>query len=165
MRSACSRVKSVTRGNNVLLYVKGGAAVTADKYRINTAAGNVLLASANDDTRWGGVVGVGLEYGFAPNWSVGVEYNHLFMQDRTTTFTTPGGAFFSNERIRQDVDLVTARLNYKFGGPIIAEVLISLLASETAWKPRALPGAFLCCAFDITEVFVNAGAPVHLPRL
>jgi outer membrane immunogenic protein len=107
--------------NNVLLYVKGGAAVTADKYRINTAVGNALVASANDDTRWGGVVGVGLEYGFAPNWSVGIEYDHLFMQDRTSTFTTPAGAFFSNERIRQDVDLVTARINYRFGGPIIAK--------------------------------------------
>jgi outer membrane immunogenic protein len=107
--------------NNVLFYVKGGAAVTGDKYRINTAVGNALLASSNDDTRWGGVVGVGLEYGFAPNWSVGIEYDHLFMQDRTTTFTTPGGAFFSNERIRQDVDLVTARINYRFGGPIIAK--------------------------------------------
>ena len=32
------------------------------------------------------MVGVGLEYGFAPNWSVGVEYDHLFMQDRTYTF-------------------------------------------------------------------------------
>ena len=29
--------------------------------------------------RWGGTVGAGLEYGFAPNWSVGVEYNHIFL--------------------------------------------------------------------------------------
>ena len=42
------------------------------------------------------------------------------MQDRTYNFTTPGGAFFGTDRIRQDVDLVTARLNYKFGGPVIA---------------------------------------------
>ncbi len=34
--------------------------------------------SANE-TRWGATVGVGLEYGFTPNWSFGVEYNHLFM--------------------------------------------------------------------------------------
>ena len=42
------------------------------------------------------------------------------MQDRTYTFTTPGGLFFGTDRIRQDVDLVTARLNYKFGGPTVA---------------------------------------------
>jgi outer membrane immunogenic protein len=107
--------------NNVLFYVKGGAAVTGDRYRINTTAGNVLIASANNDTRWGGVVGVGLEYGFAPNWSAAIEYDHLFMQDRTSSFTTPGGVFFSNERIRQDVDLVTVRVNYRWGGPVIAK--------------------------------------------
>jgi len=107
--------------NNVLLYVKGGAAVTSDKYRSYTIATNTIAGSTGDDTRWGGVVGVGLEYGFAPNWSAAVEYDHLFMQDRTLTFTTPAGAFFGTDRIRQDVDLVTVRLNYKFGGPVIAK--------------------------------------------
>jgi outer membrane immunogenic protein len=31
----------------------------------------------------------------------------------------PGGAAFRNERIRQDVDLVTVRVNYRRGGPAI----------------------------------------------
>ncbi|KRR00576.1 outer membrane protein [Bradyrhizobium valentinum] len=106
--------------NNVLFYVKGGAAVTSNEYRSFAVATNALAGVTGDDTRWGGVVGVGIEYGFAPNWSFGVEYNHLFMQDRTYTFTNPAGGFFANERISQDVDLVTARLNYKFGGPAIA---------------------------------------------
>ena len=106
--------------NNVLLYVKGGAAVTGDKYDIFTAPGGVLLASANE-TRWGGAVGGGFEFGFAPNWSAGFEYDHLFMQDKNLTFTGPGGASFSTERIRQDVDLVTIRVNYRWGGPVIAK--------------------------------------------
>jgi outer membrane immunogenic protein len=107
--------------NNVLFYLKGGAAVTSDRYRTFVAGGGPLAATAGDDTRWGGTVGVGLEYGFAPNWSAAVEYDHLFMQDKTYTFTTPGGAFFGTDRIKQDVDLVTVRVNYKFGGPIIAK--------------------------------------------
>jgi outer membrane immunogenic protein len=107
--------------NNVLFYVKGGAAVTSNDYRRFFAATNTLFASSNDDTRWGGTVGVGLEYAFAPNWSVGVEYDHLFLQDRTYNFTTPGGLAFGADRIRQDVDLVTARINYRFGGPVIAK--------------------------------------------
>ena len=107
--------------NNVLFYVKGGAAVTADKYRIATTVGNVTLANSNDDTRWGGVAGVGLEYGFTPNWSAAIEYDHLFMGNRTNTFTAVGGGFFSNERIRQDVDVVTVRVNYRWGGPVIAK--------------------------------------------
>ena len=81
-----------------------------------------MVATTGDDTRWGGVVGVGLEYGFAPNWSAGIEYNHLFMQDRTHAFVDPTGVFFGTRiRIRQDVDIVTARINYRFGGPVIAK--------------------------------------------
>jgi outer membrane immunogenic protein len=107
--------------NNVLFYIKGGAAVTADRFRIFDVPTGVVVGTAGDDTRWGGVVGVGLEYGFAPNWSAAIEYDHLFMQDRTVTFNTPGGVFFGNDRIRQDVDLVTVRVNYRWGGPVIAK--------------------------------------------
>ena len=107
--------------NNVLLYVKGGAAVTDSKYDIFAVPGGGLLASAGNDTRWGGTVGVGLEYGFAPNWSVGLEYDHLFMQDRTVNFVTPAGLPAGSDTIRQDVDLFTARVNFKFGGPVIAK--------------------------------------------
>ncbi len=107
--------------NNVLLYAKGGAAVTGNSYRVFSVPTGVLAASAADDTRWGGTIGAGVEVGFAPNWSVGVEYDHLFMQDSTLTFNTPGGVLFGTDRIRQDVDLVTARVNYKFGGPVVAK--------------------------------------------
>jgi outer membrane immunogenic protein len=104
--------------NNALFYVKGGAAVTDNRNRIYSTLTGLQLASTGDDTRWGGTIGAGIEYGFAPNWSIGVEYDHLFMSDRTLTFTTPAGAFFGTDRIRQDVDLVTARVNFKFGGPV-----------------------------------------------
>jgi outer membrane immunogenic protein len=106
--------------NNVLLYVKGGAAVVDDKYSILAVPGGALLASSNG-SRWGGTVGVGAEYGFTPNWSVGLEYDHLFMGSQTNTFTTPAGGFAGSDNIRQDVDLFTARVNYKFGGPVVAK--------------------------------------------
>jgi outer membrane immunogenic protein len=115
--------------NNVLWYVKGGAAVTDDKYRGTVTATGALFDSANE-TRWGGVVGTGLEYGFAPNWSVAVEYDHLFMGHRSITTTSagvlagiPAGAVFRTDSIRQDVDMVTARINYHFnwwGAPPVA---------------------------------------------
>jgi outer membrane immunogenic protein len=111
--------------NNVLLYVKGGAAVTSDKYRtFDILPANLLLDTASE-TRWGGVVGAGVEFGFAPNWSVAFEYDHLFMGDRDIRFTSVGnrlplGVFVASDRIRQDVDLATVRVNYRFGGPIVA---------------------------------------------
>ena len=73
--------------NQVLLYVKGGAAVTNNRFSIlDNLNFGAELASASS-TRWGGVVGVGFEYGFAPNWSVGLEYDHLFMGDANNTFS------------------------------------------------------------------------------
>ena len=106
--------------NNVLFYVKGGAAVTSNRYRLLATGTGVQLTNSVDETRWGGVVGVGLEYGFAPNWSAGIEYNHMFMQDKTYNFVSNGVVSrwhaVAQSRIRQDVDVVTARINYKFGG-------------------------------------------------
>ena len=63
-------------------------------------------------------MGVGFEYGFAPNWSVGLEYDHLFMGDANNSFSivNPINAAFVNNRISQDVDMVTVRINYRFGG-------------------------------------------------
>jgi outer membrane immunogenic protein len=35
--------------------------------------------------------------------------------------TVAPGVFSRGESIRQDVDVVTARINYRFGGPIVAK--------------------------------------------
>jgi outer membrane immunogenic protein len=103
--------------SNVLWYVKGGAAVTDVKY--TGLAGGLVLDQAND-TRWGGVIGTGLEVGFAPNWSVGVEYDHLFMGNRNIAFTVPaGGGFPRTDNLHQDVDMGSVRVNYRWGGPVM----------------------------------------------
>lgn len=106
--------------NNVLLYAKGGAALTDNRYRTFATATGALAGSAND-TRWGGTVGAGVEFGFAPNWSAAVEYDRLFMQDHSANLVNPAGAVFTTVRERQDADLVTVRVNYKWGGPAIAK--------------------------------------------
>ena len=99
--------------NNVLLYVKGGAAVADVKNSVTDGAG---FFASNSDTRWGGTVGAGVEYGFAPGFSLGFEYDHLFL-GRSTIALTP----VDSSSIKNDVDLFTARLNYKFGGPVIGK--------------------------------------------
>ena len=103
--------------NAALLYVKGGAAVTSNRFSILDTLTGFEFASASN-TRWGGAVGVGVEYGFSPNWSVGVEYDHLFMGDANNSFSVvnPINAAFLNSRVSQDVDMVTLRFNYRFGG-------------------------------------------------
>ena len=112
--------------NNVLWYVKGGGAVVADKYTgITTATG--LAFDQATETRWGGTVGTGLEVSFAPNWSLAVEYDHAFMGTGSANFVATGNTAIAagmpsrTDNIRQDIDMVTARINYRWGGPVIAK--------------------------------------------
>jgi outer membrane immunogenic protein len=107
--------------NSALLYVKGGAAVTSTKYHAIDTLTGLTAMSSNDQTRWGGAVGVGLEYGFAPNWSVAAEYDHLFTGRKDTDLFNPNGTLNGTYRLGGDVDLVTARLNYRWGGPVVAK--------------------------------------------
>src|SRR6266436_1144413 len=103
--------------NTALFYVKGGAAVTDNRFSILSTLTGTELAAASA-TRWGGTVGAGWEYGFAPNWSAGIEYDHLFMGHANNSFTATDIRLvgFLNDRISQDVDMVTLRINYRFGG-------------------------------------------------
>ena len=113
-----------------LWYVKVGAAVTSNRFDITSTIGGIGLASASS-TRWGGTVGTGFEYSFSPNWSLGIEYDHLFMGGSDLSFPAanlaciaacaPVGAV---NRVNQDVDMVTVRVNYRFGGfggPVVAK--------------------------------------------
>jgi outer membrane immunogenic protein len=106
--------------NSALLYLKGGAAVTRNRFDVNTLAG-VNVASASS-TRWGAAVGAGIEYGFSPNWTVGFEYDDLFMGDTNNSFGVVNPLLVGGvNRISQDVDMVTLRINYRFGGaPLVA---------------------------------------------
>ena len=104
--------------NNVLWYVKGGAAVSDNKYSSFFTASGVVF-NQTTETRWGGVVGTGLEIGFAPNWSVAFEYDHLFMGNPNVTFPVSAIAVTRSDNIRQDVDMGTVRINYRFGGPVV----------------------------------------------
>jgi outer membrane immunogenic protein len=121
--------------NNVLAYVKGGAALTHDKYAgisnatVPATGGGVGVGpgdafSRASETRLGGVIGAGIEFGFAPQWSIAVEYDHLFMGKHNLDFVAIpafGGGLLYTDGIKQDVDMITVRVNYTFGGPVVAK--------------------------------------------
>ena len=103
--------------DRALVYVKGGAAVTDNKYTATATIPSFGVGTGVDtanETRWGSTVGVGFEYAIIPNLSLGFEYDHLFMGNRDVISPS---AFLIADHIKEDVDLFTARLNYKFGGP------------------------------------------------
>ena len=117
--------------NNVLWYVKGGAAVANQNWTLFNNATGVGFFSA-DRTRWGGTIGTGIEYGFAPSWSVALEYDYLWRVSNSNTYLVTGalagGALFPvvnsfTANTRSDVNMITARINYHFnafGAPVTA---------------------------------------------
>ena len=76
--------------DRVLLYGKGGAAFANDKYELNSIA-----AYQSNETRWGWMVGAGIEYSFTDNWSAKIEYNYLDFGTRAVRFTDTTGLFVS----------------------------------------------------------------------
>jgi len=114
--------------NNVFWYAKGGAAVTDNSYSSVFTATNVPLHAvvgvqfnAASDARWGGVAGTGIALGFATDWSVAIEYDHLFMGNANIAFPASANAVARSDNIKQGVDMGTVRVNYRFGGPVISK--------------------------------------------
>jgi outer membrane immunogenic protein len=65
--------------NNLLFFVKGGWAwASFSESSTGTTPGGALVGTSNSsDTRNGGTVGGGIEYGFAPHWSAKLEYDYV----------------------------------------------------------------------------------------
>jgi outer membrane immunogenic protein len=109
--------------HNALPYIKGGVAFTENNYTSVFPVGNAFAAAgipfnASGDLRWGGMVGVGVEFGLAPNWSVAVEYDHLFMGSQNVVFPATATALGRGDTISQNIDMATLRVNYRFDGPL-----------------------------------------------
>jgi outer membrane immunogenic protein len=112
-----------------LFYVKGGGAwadFDSQSQTINTTNGDITQATSGGETRFGWIVGGGLEYAFAGNWSAKVEYNYLdFGKERVTR---SGYNFVNDEPVtnQRDADthlhIVKFGINYRFGvgGPVVA---------------------------------------------
>jgi outer membrane immunogenic protein len=61
------------------------------------------------------MVGAGLEYAFYDNWSAKIEYNYLGFNTGNFTFTDVTGSFFLNNSIQQQLHVVKAGINYRWG--------------------------------------------------
>jgi outer membrane immunogenic protein len=117
----------------VLAYVKGGGAWANQDHNAIATIGpaTFLLESANNVDRFGWTVGGGLEWMFAPGWSVFGEYNYMDFGRKNIGFIGgPAAAPFFVAGAPSDV--ISTRLtiqqalvgvNYKFnwGGPVVAK--------------------------------------------
>jgi outer membrane immunogenic protein len=103
--------------DRLLFYVKGGAAWARDKYDVSFFVNEPeIVPSSISDNRWGWMIGTGIEYAFAPNWSAKVEYNYMDFGTKGYVFnltpTEPG--LFDRFDITQRIHLVKFGLNYRF---------------------------------------------------
>jgi outer membrane immunogenic protein len=103
---------------NALFYVKGGGGwVGSNEITLTNATTGTSISGSNSSTNSGWLVGVGIEYGFAPNWTAKVEYDFLGLTN--SSFTVPAGvAGFPNGDIittnNRDIQMLTVGFNYLF---------------------------------------------------
>jgi outer membrane immunogenic protein len=95
---------------NLLLYGKAGWGWVNQRL---TLTEDSTVFTADHSNFNGPDVGAGFEYLLTPNWSLWVEWDHIFARDKTVNFV---GA--EPERVRRDFDKVLVGLNWRFGaGP------------------------------------------------
>jgi len=103
--------------DRALVYLKGGAAWAETEYTLATATipGAAFSATAKD-TRFGGLLGLGVEYAVTRNWSAKVEYNYIDFGSSNVTATTAaaGVAFTGTASVDQQLHIVKAGVNYRF---------------------------------------------------
>jgi outer membrane immunogenic protein len=104
--------------NNALFYLKGGGAMANNNFQIQNAAGASYATVTSN--KLGATVGVGLDYGITPNWTVGLEYDYLSMGNANNSFSCSAVCASAANTISQSINMFTVRVNYKFGGPVVA---------------------------------------------
>jgi outer membrane immunogenic protein len=113
--------------NNVLFYGTGGLAYGGVRSTLTnvftpSAAGNVF--GSVSDTRVGWAAGAGVEWGFAPNWTVKGEYLHIDLGSNNVTGFDPvnfPGFNLLTYHFHHEFETVRVGVNYRFNGPLVAK--------------------------------------------
>jgi outer membrane immunogenic protein len=97
-----------------LFYAKGGWGTVKQRFQVIDTFDNFVLRSVDTNSS-GGDVGVGFEYMFTPNWTFWVEWDHIFLNNRSVDFVLGETRYTNN--INRDFDKVLFGINWRFGGP------------------------------------------------
>jgi outer membrane immunogenic protein len=105
-----------------MLYAKGGAAWSHDKYKIDGFGDVVFLCIVGNpctppftasETRTGWTVGAGVEWAFWSNWSAKLEYDFYDFGSRRVTFVDSNDIPFPAD-VDQRIHTVKFGINYRF---------------------------------------------------
>jgi outer membrane immunogenic protein len=125
LASVTGRIGGVV-ADRALVYVKGGAAWLHTSHTLDLAPGvgpATGLSVSSDSTTLGGLLGMGVEYAFSPNWSAFIEYDYMSFDKKTMSldFTQlVGTPTTANVDVKNKLSIAKIGLNYKFGGPVVA---------------------------------------------
>jgi outer membrane immunogenic protein len=85
--------------DRALIYLKGGVAWEGSNFTVGnsvTVAGTTFAANASGSgTQVGGLLGMGIEYAFLPNWSAKLEYNYIDFGTRSFNASIAANASFA----------------------------------------------------------------------
>jgi outer membrane immunogenic protein len=104
--------------NNWLYYAKGGGGwVGANNFTVTNVTTGTSISFSNSNSNSGWLVGAGIEWAFAPNWTSRIEYDFLGLNNQS--FTVPAGVVSSSgddviTTTNRDVQTLTVGINYLF---------------------------------------------------
>ena len=112
--------------NAVLLYGKaGGGWVGNNGFTVTNLTTGASFTGSNSFTEGGWLLGAGLEWAFADNWSARFEYDYLGLNGRTFTVAV-GSPFLAGDTFTtsgRSVQMATVGINYRFNwsSPVVAK--------------------------------------------
>jgi outer membrane immunogenic protein len=106
--------------DRVLVYGKGGGAwIGNNSFTVTNVTTGASFTGSNSNTTTGWVAGAGVEWAFAPNWTVKAEYDFIGLGGRS--FTIPAGSpapFAAGDTFTtgsNNVQMATVGVNFLFG--------------------------------------------------
>jgi outer membrane immunogenic protein len=98
--------------SSALFYIKGGGGWVENSASITNLTTGTSISASNTNSGW--LVGGGVEWGFANNWSAKIEYDYLGLRDWTfnSVLLFPGDTFTASRNIQE----LKFGINYRFGG-------------------------------------------------
>jgi outer membrane autotransporter protein len=94
--------------DRTLVYIKVGGGWVRNEASITQLTTGVSVSTSNTSGAW--LVGGGIEYAIAPNWTAKFEYDFLGLSDKTL----PGFAATRALELERDMQQVKVGINYKF---------------------------------------------------
>lgn len=98
--------------DNVLLYARGGVALTSNKYEVAGSFIGTPFSFTGYDNRLGWTAGGGVEWAFARHWSTSLEYDYYSFNRGNVLLSDGLNGVSGRVDVRQSVQVVKLGLNF-----------------------------------------------------